>query len=191
MLLDPEPKPVSENIPIDIPSERTPFAPRLSLPPVSAADSAIAPPPDQAPVVPIKAEPKADAKTPATPEKKEEAKAQPKPATKTEPKADEPKTAKAEEPRKPAESAAPAAPSTSGKGGQFAIQTAAPASEKAARELADRLKKAGFTAYTEKVETKDGARYRVRVGPYATREDADKARARLKSQGFSGNLVAA
>ncbi len=110
---------------------------------------------------------------------------------KPEPKADEPKTAKAEEPRKPAESAAPPAPATSGKGGKFAVQIAAPASEKAARELADRLKKAGFTAYTEKVETKDGARHRVRVGPYATREDAEKARARLKSQGFSGNLVAA
>ena len=71
------------------------------------------------------------------------------------------------------------------------MQTAAPASEKAARDLVDRLKKGGFTAYTEKVETKDGARYRVRVGPYATREEADKARTRLKSQGFSGNLVTA
>jgi DedD protein len=190
MVLDPEPRLVSENIPIDIPSERAPFTPRLSLPPV-AADKAVAPPPDQAPVVANKAEPKADTKTQAEPETKPEAKAQPKPATKPEPKADEPKTAKAEEPRKPAESAAPPAPSTAGKGGQFAIQIAAPASEKAARDLADRLKKAGFTAYTEKVETKEGARHRVRVGPYASREDAEKARARLKSQGFSGNLVAA
>jgi cell division protein FtsN len=30
----------------------------------------------------------------------------------------------------------------------------------------------------------------VRIGPYATREDAEKARARLKSQGINGNLVA-
>ncbi|MGZ9029784.1 MAG: SPOR domain-containing protein [Burkholderiaceae bacterium] len=188
MLLDPEPKPVSENIPIDIPSERTPFTPRLSLPPVAAADSAVSPPPDQAPVVPIKAEPKADTK----PEAKAEANAAPKPATKPETKADEPKPSKVEEPRNTADPAAAAAPAASpSKGGKFAVQTAAPASEKAARELVDRLKKTGFTAYTEKVETKDGPRYRVRVGPFSTREDADKARARLKSQGFSGNLVAA
>ena len=34
MVLDPEPKPTSDNIAIDIPSEKTPFAPRLTLPPV-------------------------------------------------------------------------------------------------------------------------------------------------------------
>src|SRR6267154_2201461 len=31
-ILDPAPKTLPDNIPIDIPSERTPFAPRLSLP---------------------------------------------------------------------------------------------------------------------------------------------------------------
>lgn len=192
MVLDPQPKPVSENIPIDIPSERTPFTPRLSLPPVPAADGAVTPPPDQAPLGPLKAEPTVDARAEAKAEIKAEVKAEPKPATKAGAKADERKPSKAEEPRKTAETAAPTVPSTSpGKAGKFAVQTAAPASEKAARELVDRLKKSGFTAYTEKVETKDGARYRVRVGPYATREDADKARARLKSEGFSGNLVAA
>lgn len=176
MLLDPEPKPVAANIPIDIPSERTPFAPRLSLPPVPASDSAVTPPPDQAPAAtPAKAEPKAETKAEAKPEAKAEAK--PEAAPKVEP--------RAEEPGKVAEATAPAAV----KGGKFAVQAAAPASEKSARELVDRLKKGGLASYTEKVETKDGTRYRVRVGPYATREDADKARARLKSQGISGNLV--
>src|SRR5271169_5393682 len=32
MMLDPAPRPLPDNIPIDIPSERTPFSPRLSLP---------------------------------------------------------------------------------------------------------------------------------------------------------------
>jgi len=181
MVLDPEPKPVSENIPIDIPSERTPFTPRLSLPPVPAADSAVAPPPDQPPpAAPAKSEPKADADTDA---KAEQQKAPAKPEVNP----DEPKAAKAEEPRKVSEGAP--VPATS-KNGKFVVQAAAPASEKSARELADRLKKAGYTVYTEKVETRDGTRYRVRVGPYATRDDADRARARLKSQGVSGNLVA-
>ena len=47
MVLDPEPKPVADNIPIDIPSEKTKFSPRLALPPVPAPDNVpLAPPPD-------------------------------------------------------------------------------------------------------------------------------------------------
>jgi DedD protein len=175
MLLDPEPKPVAANIPIDIPSERTPFTPRLSLPPVPAADSAVTPPPDAAPAAPpAKAEGKAETRVEARPEA----------PPRTEAKAEDTKATKTDEPRKVAE-APPAA-----KGGKFAVQAAAPASEKSARDLVDRLKKGGLAGYTEKVETKDGTRYRVRVGPYASREDAEKARAQLKTQGISGNLVA-
>ena len=184
MVLDPNPKPVAENIPIDSPSERAPFTPRLSLPPVPAADAAGTPPPDQAPVAaPIKAESKADAaveaRADATP-----AKATAKPEeTVGEGRA----AAKAEESGKGSDSAGT---TDTTKAGKFSVQAAAPASEKAARDLVDRLKKGGFAAYTEKVETKEGTRYRVRVGPYSTRDDAEKARARLKSQGINGNLVA-
>jgi DedD protein len=194
MVLDPNPRPVSENIPIDIPSERTPFTPRLSLPPVPAADVGT-PPPDQAPVVaPAKAEPKTDVRAEAKAEAKSAAPAAPtlpsesKAAAKSETKTDEAKPSKAEVPRKASES--PETAASASKAGKFAVQAAAPASEKAARELVERLKKGGFTTYTEIVETKDGVRHRVRIGPYATREDAEKARARLKSQGINGNLVA-
>lgn len=183
MVLDPEPRPVSENIPIDIPSERTPFAPRLSLPPVPAAESAAAAPAEQAPpVLPEKAATKAEPK----PEPKPGPEAASKPLPKAEPKPEaKVEAAKPEEPRKTVETVPPAAT----KGGKFAVQAAAPANPRSARDLAERLKKAGFTAYTEKVETKDGARYRVRVGPYASRDDAERARARLKDQGLSGNVV--
>ena len=194
MVLDPNPRPVNENIPIDIPSERTPFTPRLSLPPVPAADAGT-PPPDQAPVVaPAKAEPKTDARVEAKAEAKSAAPATPKPpsepkaAAKTETKTDEATPPKAEVARKASEPPETVAPAS--KAGKFAVQAAAPASEKAARELVERLKKGGFTTYTEVVETKDGVRHRVRIGPYATREDAEKARARLKAQGINGNLVA-
>jgi DedD protein len=77
----------------------------------------------------------------------------------------------------------------SAKGGKFAVQAAATSTEQAARELADRLKKSGLAPYTERVDTPDGARYRVRVGPYATREDAERVRARLKSLGINANVV--
>ena len=198
MVLDPNPKPVNENIPIDIPSERTPFTPRLSLPPVPAADAGT-PPPDQAPVMaPAKAESKTDAQIEAKAEAKTETKsaapvtpkppAEPKAAAKTETKAEEAAPSKAEVARKASEPPEAVAPAP--KAGKFAVQAAAPASEKAARELVERLKKGGFATYTEVVETKDGVRHRVRIGPYATREDAEKARARLKAQGINGNLVA-
>ena len=50
MVLDPEPKPASDNIAIDIPSEKTPFTPRLALPPVPAPENVpVAPPPEVAP----------------------------------------------------------------------------------------------------------------------------------------------
>src|SRR5512135_600231 len=114
MLLDPEPRPVSENIPIDIPSERAPFTPRLSLPPVPAADAAGTPPPDQAPAAgSARTEPspetRPDAKGEAgaaAPAAKPEAKSEAKPdanaeeakAAKADPAKADP--AKAEEPRK-------------------------------------------------------------------------------------------
>jgi DedD protein len=199
MLLDPEPRPVAENIPIDIPSERTPFAPRLSLPPVPAPDNIPpAPPAEQAPATEA-AQPKAETKAP----EKADAKATPKADVKAAPKAgaasagktDNGEASKAEEQRaraalegKAAEKT-PAAIPASVKGGKFAVQVAAPASEKSARDLADRLRKGGFTTYTEKVDTKDGARYRVRVGPFASREDAERVRGRLKALGPGGNVV--
>ena len=50
MVLDPEPRPASDNIAIDIPSEKTPFTPRLALPPVPAPENVpVAPPPESQP----------------------------------------------------------------------------------------------------------------------------------------------
>lgn len=163
MLLDSEPKPVSDNIAIDIPSEKTPFSPRLSLPPVPSADNVpVAPPPEVA--VPDKAdEPRVDNK-PTVDNKK----------------VDEQRARALLEGKKSAAGA---------KGGRFAVQAAAPASETAAKDLAERLKRAGLAPYTEKVETKQGARYRVRLGPYASRDEADDVRTRLKAQGISANLI--
>jgi DedD protein len=199
MLLDSEPRPVAENIPIDIPSERTPFAPRLSLPPVPAADNVpAAPPAEQGPVAEAP-EPNADSKAPRKADtratQKAEVKATPKAGAEGAGKADDGDAAMAEEQRARAAlegkttEKAPTGLPASVKGGKFAVQVAAPASEKSARDLADRLRKSGFTTYTEKVDTKNGARYRVRVGPYASREDAERVRGQLKTLGPGGNVV--
>ena len=72
----------------------------------------------------------------------------------------------------------------------FAVQLAAFADDKGANALAGRLKKAGYTAYTEPLKTSKGTLWRVRVGPYSSREAAIAARDKLKAEGQSGIVAA-
>jgi len=191
LLLDPAPRPVSDNIAIDIPSEREPFAPRLALPPVPDPGQApLAPPPDLPP--PDTAE-KASAEPPApAPAKKAEEEA--KPASK----ASVPAAVEAKERTKQARPARAEAKPTKpearaaeprSRTGRLVLQAAALGSEPAARDLSERLRKAGFAPFIEKIDTPDGVRYRVRVGPYSTRDEAQRAQARLRALGVSATLI--
>lgn len=54
------------------------------------------------------------------------------------------------------------------------------------REVRKKLEQGGLTTYTQSVDDKEGkTTTRVRVGPFGTREDADRAAARIKALGFS------
>ena len=75
--------------------------------------------------------------------------------------------------------------------GAFSVQLAAFADDKGANALASRLKKAGHPAYTEPYTTSRGTLWRVRVGPYPTREAAENARTKLKADGQNGIIAAA
>ena len=66
------------------------------------------------------------------------------------------------------------------------MQLAAFSDDKGANALAGRLKRAGYTAYTEPVKSAKGTLYRVRVGPYASKDAATAARDRLKGEGQDG-----
>jgi DedD protein len=72
----------------------------------------------------------------------------------------------------------------------FAVQLAAFADDRGANSLAGRLKKAGYAAYTEPLKTSKGTLWRVRVGPYPSREAAVAARDKLKTEGQSGIVAA-
>lgn len=72
----------------------------------------------------------------------------------------------------------------------FAVQLAAFADDKGANALAGRLKRAGYTAYTEPLKTSKGTLWRVRVGPFPSRETAVAARDKLKTEGQSGIVAA-
>lgn len=84
-----------------------------------------------------------------------------------------------------------AAPSAEKKPGKFVIQVAALASQEKVDELQGKLNDAGIRSYTQKIKTSAGERIRIRVGPFANKEEAEKARAKLAPLGLSGSLVPA
>jgi DedD protein len=175
MMLDRAPPPLPDNIPIDIPSERTPFTPRLSLPasaPGASAAGATASGP---------AESRVEAPAAA------HGAAEPLPAEARSAKADvgEPATAAASGAKsegKPSE-ARPARV-----GGWF-VQAAALSNETAAGQLSERLSKAGLTPFVERTEAAGTVLYRVRLGPFGTRDTAAKARGQLRAMGVDSNVV--
>jgi len=75
------------------------------------------------------------------------------------------------------------------KGPGFLLQVGAFASDKAAQDQVDRLRKLGMKSYTETIKTPNGERVRVRLGPYDTRDLADQARARLRNAGVDVTLI--
>lgn len=75
------------------------------------------------------------------------------------------------------------------KQGKFVLQVAALMTQEKISELQRKLKKAGFKPLTQKVATESGISTRIRVGPYATKEEADKARAKLIKMGLNGTPV--
>lgn len=69
----------------------------------------------------------------------------------------------------------------------FSVQLAAFSDDKGANSLANKLKKAGYAAYTEPLTTTSGTKlWRVRVGPFATRDAAGAVRDKLKGDGYIG-----
>lgn len=76
------------------------------------------------------------------------------------------------------------------KAGGYYLQVGAFASEKAATDQVERIKRLGATAFKESIRTQQGERIRVRLGPYPTREAADPVRNRLRAAGIDVTLVA-
>ena len=68
------------------------------------------------------------------------------------------------------------------------IQVGAFADAGAANDVKSKIGGAGLSAFTQTVDTKDGKRTRVRVGPFNSRADADKAAARIKGLGLGASV---
>ena len=88
-------------------------------------------------------------------------------------------------------SSSPDAASTKPAGQSFAVQVAALSDPSLAYALRDELRARGFKAYTELQANPRGALTRVRAGPYLTRDEAERARQKLKTMKFEGSVVSA
>lgn len=192
MLLESDPKPLGEDVSVRIPPvDDGKFQNKLGSPPprkslADAEKSVLAPggrPPApaeaKAPPQPVPA-PAGDA-APATPAPAVAAKATPpEPPAPAAPKSAEPSPP----PATPAKADAP-------KSGAFVVQLAAFSDDKGANALANKLKRGGYPAFTETLTTARGTLWRVRVGPYPTRDAAGQSRDRLKGDGHAGIVVPA
>lgn len=151
------------------------------------------------PVAPPKPEvikPKPEVKPEPKPESKPTPK--PEPVAKPEPKSKPAAVSDAERARallegrapQPAPTATtPPAKAEASKQGRFIVQVGAFADASKANEVRSKLERAGLKTYTQAVNTKDGKRTRVRVGPFDQRSDADQAAARIKGLGLAASVL--
>jgi len=126
----------------------------------------------------------------AKPEVKHEAKPPAAPAPSPAP---EPKPARADDSaraRALLEGRSTEAPAAAGsEEARFIVQVGAFADAEKAREARTKVERAGLKTYTQVVDTKDGKRTRVRVGPFTNRAEADKAAARIKALDLSASVL--
>lgn len=126
--------------------------------------------------------PTAAPKTPPKPESKVERKVEK--VEKTDKKADESARAKAlldgkDVPVKP----------HNDDGSRYIIQVGAFAETAKAQEVRMKLERAGLKTYTHVAETPEGPRTRVRLGPFTSKADADKAAAKVKALALPAALL--
>jgi DedD protein len=194
MVMDREPRPLSQDIQVRIPSQDSTGLASKVLPGKPAATPMPAPEPK--PAVELKAEPQAKPEpapaaspiapvVPAMP-----AVIKPTPAAAPVPAAKPAAPAKkSEAAEKPAAKTVADAKSTADGSGQWVVQLGAYKEAGNVKLLLSKLKGVGVPAYTEKLDSPQGSRTRVRAGPFASQDAAEKARARIKIIGVDGPVA--
>lgn len=215
LLFETQPRPIPLNIPIEIPRKdgAAPLLPPATVPMAPAAsavvlDTPVATPPVVAAPASVEiveraaeqgretassaatqrsaSSPSVVAVVPALPA--------PKPAP---PKAAPPKAAPAADTGKPADDGNRAralldgstAAASSATNARVVVQVGAYADATKLVEARQKLEKLGLKTYTQVVEVDGNKRTRVRVGPFASRADADKTAARIKAAGLPAAIL--
>lgn len=206
LLFDTQPRPVAVNTPIVIPDRQntSPLSSALPVPaaqapakPLLPASEAVSP---QAsldsreevvmPAAPVVAAPVPDAPKVTPPAEKSKDK---EPVAKKEPAA----PVKAEKPTpaaKPKDDGGKAQALLDGKSakataGRAVIQVGAFSDAAKVRDVRQKLEQAGLKTYTQVVEKEGKSTTRIRVGPYETREEADKVAARIRKLDLPASVL--
>lgn len=197
LLFDTQPRPISVDIPIEIPAKNIPKPPAKPAATANAPVATVreglgereevveatprpapAPAPAAAPAPTPAPAPVAAAPAPAAPAPV------PQPARPAAPSPAEADRARALLENKPAPAAAKPATAE-----RLVVQVGAFAEEAGARTVRQKLEGAGLKTYTHVAQTADGRRIRVRVGPFDSRAEADKAAARVKALGLPAAVL--
>jgi DedD protein len=179
IVMDQEPQPVNQDIQIRIPSRDTPFEGRAAVAPpaepvagkapAAAADDVAPPEPPAAPADPRPAGP-AEAPAAKAPEK---------------PSAARPAEKKEAQPPPVAPESARAQAILEAKD-EYVVQLGVFSDPANVRKVQARVKAEGYNSFTEAI---GGGKTRVRAGPFAGREAAEKARDKLKRGGLDGMVA--
>jgi DedD protein len=207
LLFETQPRPIPVDIAIDIPAREAavplatraePVAKVVAPPPVEPSPAEVQgreliepvvkpdPPQAQQPTQPeAQPQPRPVEKVLAAPasklvDKLPEKKADKKPEPKSEPKP-EPK-AEAQALAKPVDTAA-------ADSGRYVVQVGAFAEAASAREARMKVEAMGMKTYTQVIESSSGRRIRVRVGPFTSKAEAEKASVRIKLGGLPAAVL--
>lgn len=91
----------------------------------------------------------------------------------------------------PAVASAPAKPSAepAASGGRFVVQVGAYNDIERLKAARAKLEKLGYKSYTQDVDSSTGKRTRVRVGPYASKQEAESVAAKIKAAGMQAAIL--
>lgn len=181
LLFETQPRPIPVDITIEIPRKEGAAPLAVPAPRATPAAAPIAPGASiPTPAAPVITESKADVgkDVPAPVELAA------KPAAKSGP------AVKAPPPSAPV----PATPAAENKAlgeapGRFVVQVGAFADSGVARDARAKVEKLGLKTYTQSVDTDNGKRIRVRLGPFASRDDAERAATRVKAAGLPAAVL--
>ncbi|GIX25835.1 MAG: hypothetical protein KatS3mg122_3066 [Caldimonas sp.] len=198
LLFETEPRPIPTDLPIEIPAKDAPVVRARGDVPDSAASAARAAQPSalEERVANAAGEQEAASSPVAVaPPPSNVSDAPPRPAAA----APSPAPASAPAPASPAEQAEAArarallegrpAAAAEETAARFVVQVGAFGETASAREVRAKVEKLGFKTYTQVIETAAGQRIRVRVGPFASREQAQQAASRLKAAGLPAAVL--
>ena len=187
LLFDTQPRPVAADLPIEIPGKGTvkPLLtapdPTISTKPAADKTAADKSSLDKSSSEKVTADASLDPQEEILPSKQAVAQVIPaQPAIKNEAKLVEKPVEKSVEKTEPKVVPKPAALAAAAEA-RLVVQVGAFADADKAREARTKLEKAGLKTYTQVADTKDGKRTRVRVGPFASKADAEKAASKIRT----------